>query len=217
MYLGRIRSVRGISRDDRARIATCSFILTLWTLTSHCGYVPLTLASQRRHRHWLNGAVRSRSAPFDFAKYRGHKSLQSLWLSRPLVSEYLAFVTYAEIILQKLIIPMKERESKNENIAAVVDKFPKQRTTSRVSIDDCHWLSYRKNNESAFQWHLVFPGQVLVTETGSDNLYQIGPRKPLAGFLTHVCSSRYSGLQGSTGAMHKIALYNIGPRLNFNT
>ena len=79
---------------------------------------------------------------------------------------------------------MKESESKNENIAAVVDNFPKLRTTSRVSIDDCHWLSDRKKNEAAFQWHHIFPGQVLVTETkiGSDNLYQIGPR--------------YSGWQG---------------------
>ena len=36
---------------------------------------------------------------------------------------------------------MKETESTNENIAAVVDKFPKLRTTTRVSIDDCHWLA----------------------------------------------------------------------------
>ena len=36
---------------------------------------------------------------------------------------------------------MKESEWKKENIAAVVDNFLKLRTTSRVSIDVCHWLA----------------------------------------------------------------------------
>ena len=56
------------------------------------------------------------------------------------MSEY-SDIRYAEIIEQKLIIPMKESESKNENIAAVVVNFPNLRITTSVSIDDCHWLA----------------------------------------------------------------------------
>ena len=92
--------------------------LPLWICTPDIGLPAATSSLTRRC------CVRSRSNTFEFAEYRPHKSLQSL-------SDCLVYSNnrYAEIIVQKLITLMKETESTNENIAAVVDKFPKLRTT----------------------------------------------------------------------------------------
>ena len=113
--------------------------LPLWICTP-------ALASQRPHRHRLDGAVRSRSDTFEFAEYRPHKSVQSIfdclvYIVTISIRSRVSNIRYAEIIVQKLITLLKETESTNENIAAVVDKFPKLRTTTRVSINDCHWLA----------------------------------------------------------------------------
>ena len=75
---------------------------------------------------------------------------------------------------------MKETESANENIAAGVDKFPKLRTT-RISIDDCHWLAQEEELIS-FPMTPCLPGSG--TSDGNENWFKSGR------------ASRYSGWQG---------------------
>ena len=119
--------------------------LPLWICTPDPGLPAATSSSTRRRCQIPVGSLRQ------FAGYRPHKSLKSLSdCLNYSISFRVSDIHCAEIIVQKLIITMKESESKNKNIPAVVDNFPKLRTTSRVSIDDCHWLSYTTRMRSIY-------------------------------------------------------------------